>query len=58
MSFEKLFYMIKEKNDERKMSLIVKRVMDLQRRSKIKPSAMNPILLNHPNMQKGVQFNK
>jgi hypothetical protein len=50
--------MTKEKNDERKMSLIIKRVMDIQRRSKIKPSAMNPILLNHPNMQKGVQFNK
>ena len=48
MSFEKLFYMTKERNDERKMSLIVKRVMDVQRRAKIKPSAMNPILLNHP----------
>jgi len=43
--FEQMLYKTQAINIERKMSLIVKRLMDIQRRAKIKPSAMNPILL-------------
>jgi hypothetical protein len=43
--FQQMFNATEAINKERKMSLIVKRLMDIQRRAKIKPSAMNPILL-------------
>jgi hypothetical protein len=58
MDFESKFYAAQQSNDERKRVLIVRRLMDLQRRSKIKPSAMNPVLLNSPrSSQQNVQVN-
>lgn len=58
MNFEAKFYATQEATDERKKALMVRRIMDLQRRSKIKPSAMNPVLLNSPrSSQQNVQVN-
>jgi len=58
MDFESKFYAAQQSNDERKRVLIVRRLMDVQRRSKIKPSAMNPVLLNSPrSSQQNVQVN-
>jgi hypothetical protein len=52
MDFEKKFYETQAAIKERKMTLIVKRLMDVQRRAKIKPSSMNPVLLNKPHSTK------
>jgi hypothetical protein len=58
MNFQAKFYAGQEAVDERKKALIVRRLMDLQRRSKIKPSAMNPVLLNSSGpSQQNVQVN-
>jgi len=46
MDFGKKYHETQEAIDERKKTLIVRRLMDVQRRSKIKPSSMNPVLLN------------
>jgi len=46
MDFGTKYHETQEAIDERKKTLIVRRLMDVQRRSKIKPSSMNPVLLN------------
>lgn len=51
MDFDKMFNATQAMIKQKKIELIAKRVIDLQRRAKIKPSAMNPILLNHPEPQ-------
>jgi hypothetical protein len=58
MNFQAKFYAAQESVDERKRVLMVRRLMDVQRRAKIKPSAMNPILLNSSRpSQQNVQVN-
>ena len=53
MNFEQQFVMARAQNKRKIIEMTVKRVMDLQRRAKIKPSEMNPILLNSPGMRGG-----
>ena len=48
MSFKERFNLIQNEIKERKMYMNTRRVMETQARSKIKPSAMNPVLLNSP----------
>jgi len=50
--FEKTQMILKHK----KMYYSVKRAMNIQARSKIKPSSMNPVLLNTPGMQGGIRI--
>jgi hypothetical protein len=45
MDFHKKFNETQAAIKERLKTLTVKRLMDIQRRAKIKPSSMNPVLL-------------
>jgi hypothetical protein len=56
MDFVKEFEKVQSALKHRKMYYSVKRAMNIQTRSKIKPSSMNPVLLNSPNMQGGIQI--
>jgi hypothetical protein len=48
MDFEQEFRMARDENRRRVMKLTYLRIMETQRRAKIKPSEMNPVLLNLP----------
>lgn len=48
MNFEQQFVMAGIQNKRKIVEMTVKRIMDVQKRAKIKPSAMNPVLLNSP----------
>ena len=53
MNFEQQYKIAGEVNKRKIIAMTVARVMDVQRRAKIKPSAFNPILLNSPSMRGG-----
>ena len=53
MNFEQQYKMAGELNKRKIIAMTVARVMDVQRRAKIKPSAFNPVLLNSPGMRGG-----
>jgi hypothetical protein len=46
MSFEQEFLRARAQNLKDKLAMMRKRVLDVQLRAKIKPSAFNPVLLN------------
>jgi hypothetical protein len=48
MDFQQQYNHAREMNGRRIMDLVILRVLENQRRAKIKPSAMNPVLLNSP----------
>jgi len=48
MDYQQKFNLAREMNGRRIMDLTIRRVFENQRRAKIKPSAMNPVLLNSP----------
>ena len=48
MDFEQQFRMARDANRFKIMKLTYLRIMETQRRAKIKPSEMNPVLLNSP----------
>ena len=48
MSFKERFNLIQNEIKERKMYMVARRAMERQKRAKIKPSEMNPVLLNSP----------
>jgi len=49
MDFKQQFNLTREMNGRRIMDLTIRRVLEVQERAKIKPSAMNPVLLNSYN---------
>ena len=53
MNFEQEYIHERANNKRHIMSMVYKRVMDIQRRAKIKPSEMNPVLLNSPSGMRG-----
>jgi hypothetical protein len=55
MGFEEQFEKAQLEIKHRKMYYSVKRAMNIQVRSKIKPSSMNPVLLNSP-MEGGIRI--
>jgi len=48
MDFKQQFEVRQRDIKMRKMYMVVKRAMAIQTRNKIKPSSMNPVLLNSP----------
>ena len=46
MSFKTRFQLIQDEIRERKLYMNARRALETQQRAKIKPSAMNPVLLN------------
>ena len=48
MSFKTSFQLIQDEIRERKLYINARRALETQQRAKIKPSAMNPVLLNSP----------
>jgi len=54
MGFEEQYEKAQQEIKHRKMYYSIKRAMNIQARSKIKPSSMNPVLLNS-SMEGGIR---
>jgi len=48
MNFQQVYDKAGIQNKRKIVEMTVERILDVQRRAKIKPSAMNPVLLNSP----------
>jgi hypothetical protein len=53
MDFQQQMINVCANNKRKIMSMIYRRVMDVQKRAKIKPSEFNPVLLNSPGRRGG-----
>jgi hypothetical protein len=53
MDFQQQMINARANNKRKIMSMIYTRVMDVQKRAKIKPSEFNPVLLNSPGTRGG-----